>query len=69
MSADDMAAMRQGGEEGEARYKDTLKAARWQTWVMSMQVGRSLYVVSVRMSLPPGWLTACGALTPTAPAF
>jgi hypothetical protein len=39
-TADDMAAMRAGGEEGEARFRATLKAARWQTWVMNVQVRR-----------------------------
>jgi hypothetical protein len=37
-TADDMAALRSGGEEGDARFRATLKAARWQTWVMNVQV-------------------------------
>jgi hypothetical protein len=37
--ADAMASLRSGGEEGVARYNAALKAARWQTWVMNVQVG------------------------------
>ena len=37
-TADAMAAARAGGDAGDAAFRATLRAARWQTWVLNVQV-------------------------------
>ncbi|KAI8470838.1 MAG: replication protein A 70 kDa DNA-binding subunit [Monoraphidium minutum] len=48
-SADRMAELRAGGEEGEAAFTAALKAARWQTWVMNVQARSREYQGERRM--------------------
>ncbi|GBF93866.1 replication A 70 kDa DNA-binding subunit B [Raphidocelis subcapitata] len=48
-SADDVAALRAGGDEGDARYRAALKAARWQTYVLNVQARSREYQGERRM--------------------